>query len=106
MAGTEARVIWNSDARGRTIDAEGGAIIPAGLWAGEVQPIPSSTQWDLQRWQLQSRRRRIDLQPIAAQVTLLLRVGAGIIVAGAATGLEIGSRSSEPGKEPGETGGC
>lgn len=75
------------------------------LWADELQPIPSSTQWVLQRWRLQSFRSRVDLQPKAAQAILLLGSVASIIE-GPATGLKMGSRSSEPGKVEGERGGC
>lgn len=75
------------------------------LWADELQPTPSSTQCVLQRHRLQSFRSRVDLQPNAAQVILL---GGSVAsrTEGPATGLEMGSRSSEPGKVEGEGGGC
>ena len=84
---------------------EGGAIMLVPLWADELQPTPSSTQWVLQRRRLQSFRSRVDLQPKAAQVILL--VGSVVsIMEGPATGIEMGSRSSELGKVEGERGGC
>jgi hypothetical protein len=79
-----------------------GARIVDGLWAGEVQPVPSSIQWVFHRWWLQSLLRRVELQPKAAQAALVVGAGAITIGVEAAAGLEIGSRSSEPGTLVGE----
>lgn len=78
--------------------------VPATLCADDRQPPPSSMQWVLQRKRVQSRRRRVDLQPGAEHTAL--PVGAAKTTSRAvlvAEGLEIGSRSSEPGR--GDVGG-
>ena len=46
------------------------SVTPATLCAGDLQPSPSSMQWVLQRKRVQSRRRRVDLQPGAEHMAL------------------------------------
>src|SRR6266542_6285805 len=80
--------------------------VPATLCTDDQQPSPSSMQWVLQQKWVQSHCRRVDLQPRAEHTALpvgaiaIKTTSRAVLVA---EGLEIGSRSSEPGR--GDAGG-